>query len=91
MAGTSYRLRACRIGVVEVDLLSGWLRSRGRLPCVGVVVGGLEFRVETLLSGSCDDDDGGGGGSGGQSNEGESPHERFDSSGDGSEADLCPE
>ncbi|CAM9609383.1 unnamed protein product, partial [Scytosiphon promiscuus] len=52
IAGAIYRLRACRIGVVEVDLLSGWLRSRGRLPCLGVVVGGLELRVEALLPGS---------------------------------------
>lgn len=50
IADAGYRLRAFRLGVVEIDLLSGWLRSRGRLPFLGVVVGGLELRVEALLS-----------------------------------------
>lgn len=49
VADAGYRLRACRLGIVEIDLLSGWLRSRGRLPCLGVIVGGLELRVEALL------------------------------------------
>ena len=32
-------------------MFSGWLRSRGRLPCLAVVVDGPELRVEALLSG----------------------------------------
>ncbi|CAM9321360.1 unnamed protein product, partial [Ectocarpus sp. 12 AP-2014] len=46
VAGASYKLAACRLGVVEVDLFSGWLRSRGRLPCLGVVLASLDLRVE---------------------------------------------
>ena len=37
---------------MEIDLFSGWLRSRGRLPCLAVVVDGPELRVEALLSGA---------------------------------------
>ena len=57
IAGAGYRLRACRLGVVEIDLLSGWLRSRGRLPCLGVVVGGLEVFVEGLAAGAAEGGD----------------------------------
>lgn len=43
-----YSLRDFRIGAVEVDLLSGWVSSGGRLPCVTVVVRGLELRLEAF-------------------------------------------
>lgn len=46
--GTRYCLRDCRLGRVEISLLSDWLQSRGRLPFLGVLVAGLEFRLEAL-------------------------------------------
>lgn len=43
-----YGLQGFRLGAVEVDLLSGWVSSGGRLPCVTVVVRGLELRLEAF-------------------------------------------
>ncbi|CAM9939548.1 unnamed protein product, partial [Ectocarpus fasciculatus] len=57
VAGASCKLSAIRLGVVEVDLFSGWLRSRGRLPCLGVVLASLDLRVEASFPeghGDCD-------------------------------------
>lgn len=55
LGGISYRVLGCRLEFLEIDFLSGWLRSRGKLPCLGVVVGGLELRLEALLAEGCGD------------------------------------
>lgn len=44
--GVGYQLRTLRVGSMEIDLFTGWLRSRGRLPCLAVVLGGLDVLLE---------------------------------------------
>lgn len=55
MNGVSLRLVKFRLGGVDVDLLSGWLCSRGELPCVGVTVGGVELHLEACVRDDGDD------------------------------------
>lgn len=49
--GVAFGLYSCQIGFLEVDFLSGWVRSGGKQPWLDVVVGGLEFHLEVFVPG----------------------------------------
>lgn len=56
--GVWFRLVGCRLGCMEIQLLSDWVRSKGHLPCLSVVVRGLELRFEASLHGGVSGDNG---------------------------------